>query len=874
MFKRIYKSYLLVFWLNILLLLIDLTVSKSQNTFFESVRSFNDNNDFQRLFHSPSRTLVDLNGYWEYKTGNHNWKKIYIPSVYNFEGTVIFQREFEFPKNSGYRNLSLVCYGINYQCEVFINNEFVGHHVGGYSSFIIKIPDRIVNPDGINTIRIQVDNDLNSRESIPLQQQIGGWKNYGGIFRDIYIVSSPGVYFDDVNIITSLQSNYSTASVSVNYQINSTDLKKLKYDSIDIIENSKNSFDVYFQLFDPVNNALLTQSSVTTIELDDNRSIRLNLVASFNNPILWEPNNPKLYLVKSIISRNGMIVDEISYKIGIRDLKINNKSFYLNGRTFELKGINYVEDFPNYGSAIDYESIEKDIRNLKNLGVNIINVKYYPPSPFLVSLCDKYGIFICENIPIWNTPAVFLQDAKYLNVIENYTREMIYRDKNHPSVFAWGIGLNFDTSDPIAINYCNHINNFIKNLDNRFTFYTTNFIINDTCVGITDFNVANIDVSDLKKFSNLLIQWVRKNDNLPVVINITGAVIIPENHNGFGDPLSVEYQAHYIFDRFRILQQNNISNMILGSYSDYIGDKPIMIVNNYDRYLYTVGVFNYYREPRITASMLKALYNDEKTPNLIVGDYNQSHPIIFILWGLLLLIIFAYVFNTYRRFRENIVRSFLRPFNFFADIRDQRIISNIQTAIVGIIIAGTFALIFSNIFYFYRFNYFVDYLLTHLIPNNDIKYWFCNQIWNPTKFIISFTLLNLLFIILISLIIKLGSIIAKRRIFISDSFAIVIWSALPAIILIPFGMILSRIFENETYLYPMMIFIVFEVLWVFYRLLKGVSIVYDIKISKVYFFTFILLFIIVGSYFIYINHENSTIYYISYMINMFKGLQI
>lgn len=874
MLKKSNKLFCSVFRFYIFLLLLSFTVSKSQNTFFESVRGFTNNNDFQKLFHSRTRTLVDLSGYWEYKIGNHNWKKIYVPSAYNFEGVVTFQREFEFPKNSGFRNLVLVCYGINYQCEVFINNEFVGHHVGGYSSFILKIPDRIVNPDGINTIRIEVDNDLNSRESIPLQQQVGGWKNYGGIFRDIYIVSTPGVYFDDVNITTSLHSNYSLASINVNYQISSTDLKKLKYDSVDIIDNSKNSFDLYFQVFDPNTNVLLTQSTATTIEIDDNRSIRINLVASLNNPILWEPNNPKLYLIKNFISRNGKIVDEISYKIGIKDLRIENKNFYLNGRTFELKGINYVEDFPNLGSAIDYGNLEKDIKNLKNLGVNIINLKYYPPSPFLVDLCDKYGIFICENIPVWNTPAVFLQDAKYINIIENYTREMIYRDRNQPSIFAWGIGLNFDSSDPIAINYCKHINNFIKNLDNRFTFYTTNFIINDTCMGSTDFNVANIDVSDLKKFSNLLKIWLHKNNNLPVIINITGAVITPENHNGFGDPLSVEYQAHFIFDRFRILQQNNISNMFLGSYADYIADKPIMIVNNHDRYLYTVGVVNYYREPRITASMLKALYNDEKTPNLIIGDYNQSHPIIFILWGLLLLIIFAYVFNTYRRFRENIVRSFLRPFNFYADIRDQRIISNIQTAVVGIIIAGTFALIFSNFFYFFRFNYFLDYLLTHLIPNNEIKYWFSNQIWNPTKFIISFTLLNLIFIIIISLIIKLGSIIAKRRIFISDSFAIVIWSALPAIILIPFGMILSRIFENETYLYPMMFFIIFEVLWVFYRLLKGISIVYDTKISKVYFFTFILLFIIAGTYFIYINHENSTIYYINYMINMLKGVQI
>jgi beta-galactosidase len=849
--------------------------ANAQKKFLESNGSFEHKKDFQGLLQSPSRSTVDLNGYWDYSLDNSNWKRVSIPSAYDFEDKVTFQRNFNFPTlTSGSKNLLLVCYGINYQCEVYINNEFVGHHVGGYTSFVFRIPDRIINPDGNNTIKIIVDNDLNSRESVPLQQQIGGWRNYGGIFREIYLVSLPALFFDDINITSELNSNYSAASVKVSYQITSTELKKLKYDSIEVSPGTKNSFEIYFQVYDKTSNNLVAQSVVSPFEVEDNRSIRFNAECTLNSPSLWQPNSPNLYVLKSVILKNGKVVDQVSQNFGVRDLKIIGQDFYLNGKLFELKGINYVEDYPESGSALSYDDVERDILSLKSLGVNIINSRYYPASPYLISLCDKYGIFICETIPVWNTPGDFLNQVKYRTIVENYVKEMVMRDRNHPSIFAWGIGSNFDSSDPLARTYCDQMHNLIKSLDKKFTYYSTSLITNDTCYGTTDFNLVNIDVTDLKKFSALLNIWKKKNKETPIVVNIAGAAIVPENHNGFGDPQSVEYQAHYIFDRFRVLQQNDVSNMFLSNFADYRSGKPILNVNNYDRYLFSAGVVSYYRESRVAYNMLKALYNDEKTPNLIVGDYNQNHPLIYILWGLLLLVIFAYIFNAYRRFRENIVRSFLRPFNFYADIRDQRIMSNVQTTVIGFIISGTIALVVSNLCYFFRFSYLFDYILTHLIPSNDIKYWLSNQIWNPTRFILSFTLLNLLIIIIATLLIKMGSIIAKKRIFVTDAFAIVIWSALPSIILIPVGMILSRIIESDTYLIPVIALLVIEFIWIFYRLIKGVSIVYDVKVSKIYFYAIVVVVIIFGSFFIYINHENSTLSYFKFFINIVKGSQI
>jgi hypothetical protein len=120
----------------------------------------------------------------------------------------------------------------------------------------------------------------------------------------------------------------------------------------------------------------------------------------------------------------------------------------------------------------------------------------------------------------------------------------------------------------------------------------------------------------------------------------------------------------------------------------------------------------------------------------------------------------------------------------------------------------------------------------------------------------------------------MGSIISKRKIFLSDSYAVVIWSALPAILFIPLGMILSRIIENDAYVIPIFIFIIVEVIWILYRLLKGIAIVYDVGMRRVYLAVLILLIIFGGSFIIYNNLENSTIAYMKFILKMIESSNI
>ena len=107
-----------------------------------------------------------------------------------------------------------VALGINYDCEIYINEVFVGKHVGGYTSFEFEIPDDALQIGQENTIKVVVSDRLNARNTLPLWKQIWGWKNYGGILRDVYLLATPKLWIDRVHLRTSLNDEMDSSNNS------------------------------------------------------------------------------------------------------------------------------------------------------------------------------------------------------------------------------------------------------------------------------------------------------------------------------------------------------------------------------------------------------------------------------------------------------------------------------------------------------------------------------------------------------------------------------------------------------------------------------------------------------------------------------------
>jgi beta-galactosidase/beta-glucuronidase len=164
---------------------------------------------------SPTRKKIDLAGTWTVLFEKDTWyekifgstiqKEIKIPSSVDFNGRMTFQRSFvlseELLKKSAFKFVAL---GINYECEIYINEVFIGKHVGGYTSFEFDIPDDALQIGRENTVKVVASNRLSARSTLPVWKQIWGWKNYGGILRDVYLLATPKLWVDRIHIHTSL----------------------------------------------------------------------------------------------------------------------------------------------------------------------------------------------------------------------------------------------------------------------------------------------------------------------------------------------------------------------------------------------------------------------------------------------------------------------------------------------------------------------------------------------------------------------------------------------------------------------------------------------------------------------------------------------
>jgi beta-galactosidase len=262
------------------------------------------------------------------------------------------------------------------------------------------------------------------------------------------------------------------------------------------------------------------------------------------------------------------------------------------------------------------------------------------------------------------------------------------------------------------------------------------------------------------------------------------------------------------------------------------------------------------------------MYLGEKATALPVGTAQPSSPVSYVLVGLLLLILFAWLINSNRRFRESVTRALFRPYNFFADVRDQRLLSPVHSTLLVVIVSVTFGIIFSSIVYHYRTNTAFDYILTHLLVSDAAKYAAIQLTWNAPFCIVAVSVFMFIWFYVVTLLIQGISFFIKARVTLYHSYAVSVWSTLPWIVFIPLGMIIFRVMENDAYVVPVLVLCITIFLWIFFRIIKGMSVIYDVLPVKAYAVAFIVVAVILGGAFLAFDHFFSTAAYIDYFITM------
>jgi len=808
---------------------------------------------------SATRSIIDLAGKWDYSLDNGlTWQKVQIPSAANYEGKIVFRRKFSVGLDTVTNNVfKFISYGINYRAEIFINEIFVGKHEGGYTSFALSIPDDIIQVGAENVIRIVVDNTLDYKFTFPLRHQVNGWKNYGGISRDIFIAAIPRVWIDDVNVdIDAIEPKAAQLTVSGNIFARELELAKLK-------ENK--TFLISAEVSEAASGVVIGKPFVAPVNPEPDRNVPVQVSVSIPNAKLWTPETPDLYSIKvSLIATEGKkdsLIDATDITTGIRTFIKEKNVFLFNGARAELRGVVWVEDSKEHGDAITYEEMERDVALIKNLGVNTVRIGFHPPHPFFIQLCNRYGLFVLEEIPNFEIPTPLLEDESFRSLIEQYLKEMIERDKHNPSIIAWGFGEGSGVTEEILA----HFQRTAKSLDERLTYFVAR---GGSQEGVSAADIAAISFSDVdaKTFRSRLNDFVESHQRQPVIIAGYGKPVEKGNRNGYSDPYSQESQGRFFLQRFEIIKERNIGGSLIFSFNDFASDRPILSMKPASSNIHTYGIVELDRQKKSAYDVVHSLYHNQKVSALPVGSYVTPLPFVYVIVGLGLLIIAAWLINGNRRFRESTRRAIFNSYNFFADIRDQFTLPLFHTTVTAAIISATFALIFSSVLHHFRSSVALDYSLSYLLPD-DVKNILITMAWNPLLSIGYLSALMMMWFVLLTLIIQFFSKIARVKIRLFHSYSIAVWTALPWAFFIPVGMILYRVLQSDPYVPWIVGIVLFVSCWIYLRTLKGMSVIYQVYTPKMYFIGIMFLVITVGGIAAYLNYSVSFLTYSEFFLS-------
>ena len=718
--------------------------------------------------------------------------------------------------------------------------------------FTVRLPQNSINKDN-NLLKI-VCYPAQAASNLIKHRNVLAKKLYTGIVRDVFLLGTPFISVGDVKYTMKFSGNYSSCSLHSVVKINSIDPERATSsqaanDSTPQKPSGSTLITVEQILRNVQTGEIVTQSSPTRVEVEAERIISTDIYLNINQPQMWSPTNPNLYELTTKILKNGAEIESHRKMIGFTDIYIREKQIYLNGKPFEIKGICYTEDVFKNSTYLTSDQLEQDILAIKTLGANVIRFRQTIPNPYIIELCNKHGIMALIELPVYDVPAAILGSDEILVRMTNISDRIIESFSSCPSVLAFGCGEGLDESSA-ATQY------FFEKL--VAVFRTTGRPVYKIIslgtrkpvaepfdfIGISEYRAENdFDklALDLQKMRDLL-------SSKPLFVSF-GFPIQPNNYDGYSDVLTLEFQAFYIQKLYDIIKRDAICDNFIYAYNDYMLGNPLLLANNRDQYECSWGIVDRDRNQRKAFQTLKALYNAENTPLVGAGSYSEYVPVAYIVVGLILCIVILFLANRYRRFREYLLRSLTRPYNFYADIRDQRIMSNTQTAILGLALSFTFGLFMASSLYFYRSSEIAQYLYMTLIPWTRFQEILFKSIWMPEVIMFMLTIVFFASIFIIAFILRIFSLFVRARIFFSDTFTITVWAATPVLVMLPLSIFLIKLLiVLPIFFWFFAGIFVLVTLWTLLRILKSTAVVFDIPPIRSYMVGGLLCALVLGSF--------------------------
>ncbi|MBV1853853.1 glycoside hydrolase family 2 TIM barrel-domain containing protein [Catellatospora tritici] len=335
-----------------------------------------------------------------------------------------YRRHFTVPSAYSGRRLLVEFQGVAKAAQVYVNGTLAGQHNGAYTSFTVDITPYVTVGGADNVVAVKVDSM--TRNDLPPEGGAVDYFVWGGIVRDVNMIVADPVHTDWAFVTTP---SVSASSATVNARTN------VRNDS-----GASKSVTVVTSVVDTGGNVVATGTATQTIAANSAVEFNYN-TSAIANPHRWDVDDPYLYTVYTQVRDGSTWVDEHRVRIGVRTVAFNatDGKFYLNGTALKLRGLDRHESYPYIGRAAPNRLQAKDADILKyELGTNLVRTSHYPQDPEFLDRADEIGLLVFEEIPGWQ----HIGDTAWQDIAVENVREMVTRDRNHPSIIMWGVRIN------------------------------------------------------------------------------------------------------------------------------------------------------------------------------------------------------------------------------------------------------------------------------------------------------------------------------------------------------------------------------------------------------------------------------------------------
>lgn len=380
-----------------------------------------------------------------------DWQNVDLPHtafvedftvLHQWQGICYYKKELTYQSEWSSQKLFLEFSAAMQLADVWVNGEHITQHTGGYLPFVVDLTGRLKS-DKKNEILVRLDNRDNPL--IPPGKPVSklDFNYFSGLHRSVNLIIKPRIHISHPIMANKIagggvfvtyervSAQWATVNIKTHI-VNDSNLP------IKVVVGQK-LYAINGLFSNGVKGKLVAQnlSELTLAAANNEHNIQK---IELEKPALWSPDEPNLYLLESTIIENGKTIETLETRIGIRHLEMTKAGgFVINGKPLRLVGTNRHSDYPYLGNAIGERASYRDVWQIKEGGFNTVRLGHYPQDPAVLSACDELGVLVIEPIPGWQ---FFNKSTQFTQRTYQDIRDLIRRDRNHPSIVMWETTLN------------------------------------------------------------------------------------------------------------------------------------------------------------------------------------------------------------------------------------------------------------------------------------------------------------------------------------------------------------------------------------------------------------------------------------------------